>query len=100
MLKAETIDFQLPFQLSVRDEYDCMFEHCESFLVVDREDSAFANGYIQMLNDCSNDYDIISSYQHTIAEDGNIEPFDEAIPHRLNRLEEFISDLNELLNEL
>jgi len=100
LLKAETIDFQVPFQLSVRDGYDCMFEHCESFLVVDRTDSAFSNGYIQMLNDCSNDYDIISTYQHTIAEDGNIEPFDEGIPYRLNRLEEFISDLNELLNEL
>ncbi len=100
LLKAETIDFQVPFQLSVRDGYDCMFEHWESFLVVDRTDSAFANGYIQMLNDCSNDYDIISAYQHTIAEDGNIEPFDEGILHRLNRLEEFISNLNELLNEL
>lgn len=98
--KAETIDFQLPFQLSVRDGYDCMFEHWESFLVVDSTDSAFANGYIQMLNDCSNDYDIISAYQHTAAEMGNIAPFDEGIPYRLNRLEEFIDGLNELLNEL
>lgn len=98
--QAETIDFHVPFQLSVKNVYDCMFEHSESFLVVDRDDSAFANGYIQMMNDCSNDYDIISAYQYTIAEKGSIEPFDEGIPHRLNRLEEFISDLNELLNEL
>jgi len=100
LAKAETIDFQVPFQLRVRDGIDCMFEHWESFLVVDRTDSAFANGYIQMLNDCSNDYDIISAYQHTIAEKGNIEPFDEGVPQRLNRLEDFVSDLNELLNEL
>lgn len=100
LLKAETIDFQVPFLLSVKDGYDCMFEHWESFLVVDREDSAFANGYIQMLNDCSNDYDIISAYQHTVAENGNIEPFDDGLPHRLNQLEEFINDLSELLNKL
>lgn len=100
LLKAETIDFHVPFRLCCKDGYDCMFEHYESFLVVDRADSAFANGYIQMLNDCSNDYDIISAYQHTVAEKGNIESFDEGIPHRLNRLEEFVSDLNELLNEL
>ncbi len=100
LLKAETIDFQVPFLLSLKDGYDCMFEHWESFLVVDSEDSAFANGYIQMLNDCSNDYDIISAYQHTIAEIGNIEAFDDGIPHRLNQLEEFINDLSELLNKL
>ncbi|HDZ15400.1 hypothetical protein LCGC14_1708940 [marine sediment metagenome] len=100
LLKAETIDFQVPFQLSLKDGYNCMFEHYESFLVVDRTDSAFANGYIQMLNDCSNDYDIISAYQHIIVEKDNIESFDKGIPQRLNRLEEFIGDLNELLNEL
>jgi regulator of RNase E activity RraB len=100
LLKAETIDFQVPFLLTVKDGYDCMFEHWESFLTVDKEDSAFANGYIQMLNDCSNDYDIISAYQHTVAENGNIAPFDDSIPHRLNQLEEFINDLSELLNEL
>lgn len=100
LLKAETIDFKVPFLITVKDEYDCMFEHWESFLVVDRTDSAFSNGYIQMLNDCSNDYDIISAYQYTTAEKDNIEPFDEGIPHRLKRLEDFISDLNELLNEL
>jgi len=100
LLRAETIDFEVPFRLSSKDGYNCMFEHCESFLVVDRTDSAFVNGYIQMLNDCSNDYDIKSAYQHTVAEQGNIELFDEGIPHRLNRLEEFVSDLNELLTEL
>ncbi|QLG46603.1 hypothetical protein [Costertonia aggregata] len=100
LLKTGTIDFQVPFLLTVKDGYDCMFEHWESFLTVDREDSAFANGYIQMLNDCSNDYDIISAYQHTVAENGNIEPFDDGIPYRLNQLEEFINDLSELLNEL
>ena len=98
--KAENIDFQVPFELSIKDGYECMFEHWESFLLVDRTDSAFSNGYIQMLNDCSNDHDIISAYQHTIAEEGNMQPFDEGIPQRLNRLEDFISDLNELLNEL
>ncbi len=100
LLKAETIDFQVPFQLNIKDGHECMFEHWESFLVVDSTDSAFSNGYIQMLNNCSNDYDIISAYQHTIAEKDNIEPFDEEILYRLNRLEEFIIDLNELLNEL
>lgn len=100
LLKAEIIDFQVPFQLSIKDGHECFFEHWESFLVVDCDDSAFANGYIQMLNDCSNDYDIISAYQHTVAEIGKIEPFDEGIPHRLNRLEDFINDLNQLLNEL
>lgn len=100
LLKAETIDFQVPFLLSIKDGYECMFEHWESFLTVDREDSAFANGYIQMLNDCSNDFDIISAYQHTVAENGNIASFDDSIPHRLNQLEEFINDLSELLNEL
>ncbi len=100
LLKAETIDFQVPFLLSVKDGYDCMFEHSELFQVVDSTDSVFANGYIQMLNDCANDDDLVSAYQHTIAEKGNIRPFYDGIPRRLHRLEAFITDLSELLNKL
>ena len=77
-----------------------MFEHWESFLVVDDEDSEFARSFIEMLNECSNEYDIISAYQYAMVEQGNIEPFEEGAAYKLNRLEEFLSDLTELLRQL
>lgn len=77
-----------------------MFEHWESFLIVDDEDSDFTRSYIEMLNECSNEYDIISAFEIAIVEKGNIQPFEEGISYKLNRLEEFLSKLNELLRLL
>ncbi|SNZ01440.1 hypothetical protein [Flagellimonas pacifica] len=100
LLKANTIDFQKPFCLSVRDAHQSMFEHWESFLIVDDPDSEFTRAYIEMLNECSNEYDITSAFQHTVVEQGNIQPFREGVSYQLNRLEEFLSELNELLRQL
>jgi hypothetical protein len=53
-----------------------------------------------MLNECSNEYDIISAYELTTVEKGNLQPFEEGSTYKLNRLEEFLTDLNELLRLL
>lgn len=100
LLKADEIDFQTPFRIGSRDWYESMFEHWETFLIVDDEDSAFTRSYIEMLNECSNEYDIISAYQHATVEKGKVEPFEEGLAHKINCLEEFLSDLNELLRLL
>tara|TARA_R110001583_G_scaffold9203_4_gene43654 strand:+ start:25465 stop:26508 length:1044 start_codon:yes stop_codon:yes gene_type:complete len=100
LLKADAIDFQVPFRIGTRDAYESMFEHWESFLIVDDSDSEFTRSYIEMLNECSNEHDIISAYAFTTIEKGNIQPFDEGLSYNLNRLEEFLTDLNELLRQL
>ncbi len=100
MCRADTIDFRIPFRLSIKDQYESMFDHWESFLIVDEADSEFTSSYIEMLNECSNEHDIVSAYEQTIAEKGNIEPFNNATSYQLNRLEEFLSELNELLRLL
>ena len=98
--KADTIDFRVPFRIGTRDAYESMFEHWESFLIVDDADSEFTRSYIEMLNECSNEYDIISAYELTTVEKGNLQPFEEGSTYKLNRLEEFLTDLNELLRLL
>lgn len=98
--RADTIDFHIPFRLSIKDQYESMFDHWESFLIVDEVDSEFTSSYIEMLNECSNEHDIVSAFEHTIAEKGNIESFDKATSYQLNRLEEFLSELNEFLRLL
>lgn len=100
LLKAETIDFQVPFRIGSRDSYDSMFEHWESFLIVDNEDSEFTRSYIEMLNECSNEYDIISAYENAVVEKNNIKPFEGGTTYKLNRLQDFLSKLNELIRQL
>lgn len=100
LLGANEIDFQIPLRISSKDGYNSVFEHWESFLIVDDEDSDFTRSYIEMLNECSNEYDIISAFENTIVEKGNIQPFEQGISYNLNRLEEFLSKLNELLRLL
>lgn len=100
LLKADSIDFQVPFRIGTRDAYESMFEHWESFLVVDDADSEFTRSYIEMLNECSNEYDIISAYAFSTIEEGSIQPFEEGLSYSLNRLEEFLTDFNELLRQL
>ena len=90
----------MPFRIGTRDAYESMFEHWESFLIVDDADSEFTRSYIEMLNECSNEYDIISAYELTTVEKGNLQPFEEGSTYKLNRLEEFLTDLNELLRLL
>jgi len=97
LLETEDIDFQIPFHIGTKDAYESMFEHWESFLLVDDTNSEFTNAYIRMLNECSNEYDIISAYECTTVEKGNIKPFDDGVRYKLNQLEEFLSGLNDLL---
>ena len=97
---ADKIDFQLPFRIGNRDPYDSMFEHWETFLVVDDDESDFTRYYIEMLNESSNEFDIISAYQYTTIEKEKIEPFEEGMAYQINQLEDFIIELNELLRQL
>lgn len=100
LLKADAIDFRVPFRIGSRDSYDSMFEHWESFLIVDDEDSEFTRSYIEMLNECSNEYDIISAYENAVVEKGNIQPFENGTTYKLDRLQDFLSKLNELIRQL
>ena len=100
LLQADTIDFQTPFRICTRDAHESTFEHWESFLIVDDANSDFTRSYIEMLNECSNEYDIVSAFEHTTVDKGDCKPFEEGLVHKLNRLEEFLSDLNELLRLL
>ncbi|RKN83553.1 hypothetical protein [Ulvibacterium marinum] len=100
LLRVDTIDFNVPLRLSIREQHESLFNHSESFLIVDDEDSEFTGSYIEMLNECSNEYDIISAYEHTIADKENMEPFNKDTRYQLNRLEEFLSELNQLLRQL
>ena len=99
LLSSIKIDFSSPFKIAVRDNYECEMEHYQTFLLVDDEDSDFTSTYIDMLNQSSNDYDILSAYSYAFIEEGKIENFDENIIKELKKIEDFIFNLNELLQK-
>jgi len=100
LLTSINIDFNSPFKITVHDDYECDMEHYQTFLIVDDSDSDFTSTYIDMLNQSSSEYDILSAYIYAFVEDGKVENFDENIVHELTKVEDFIYNLNELLQKL
>jgi len=98
--RASEVDFQAPNRLCIAETEDCCFEHGECYLLVDDEESNFTQNYIQMLNEYGNDNDITSAYQFTIAEQGYIEPLEKDIYQKLNELDGFLCDFNDILRKL
>ena len=100
LLASEEVDFNSPWRVSVRDEYDCLVYHNQTFLIVDCDESDFTRAYIDMFNENSYEYDIMSAYSCAIVKEGNVGQFEENIGDELLKLENFICDLNDLIRQL
>jgi len=100
LLKSYTIDFNAPFKISLLDEDECGISAYQTFLITDEEESDFTHNYIQILNDYSNDYDMVSVYSNCIVSDNFIDDLDVNINQSLKEVEDFILDFNNLLKNI
>tara|TARA_R110002111_G_scaffold184998_12_gene250847 strand:+ start:1209 stop:2285 length:1077 start_codon:yes stop_codon:yes gene_type:complete len=100
LLTAEKVDFNTPFRVTVSDDSECDMEHYQTFLIADYDESDFISTYIDMLNANANEYDMLSAYTYAIVEDGNVEKFEENITQELIKVEDFICNLNNLLDKI
>ena len=53
-----------------------------------------------MLNDCSNEYDLLSTYSHATVSNNGMETFEEGLEEKLKEVENFICELNELIERI
>ncbi|WP_375587232.1 hypothetical protein [Flagellimonas aurea] len=100
LLASEKLDFQVVQRISVRDGYESMVDFYHTFLITDDDESEFTRSYINMLNDCSNEYDLISTYAHATVSNDGMEAFEEGLEEKLKEVENFICELNELIERI
>jgi hypothetical protein len=53
-----------------------------------------------MLNDCSNEYDLLSTYAHATVRNEGTGNFEEGLEEKLKQVENFICELNELIERI
>ncbi|MEW2922997.1 hypothetical protein AB1A65_16110 [Muricauda sp. ANG21] len=100
LLASEKLDFQVVQRVSVRDGYESMFDFYHTFLITDDDESEFTRSYINMLNDCSNEYDLLSTYAHATVSNNGMEVFEEGLEEKLKEVENFICEFNELIEQI
>ncbi|MER3374027.1 MAG: hypothetical protein RIM83_05260 [Allomuricauda sp.] len=100
LLASQKVDFQAVQRISVRDGYESMVDFYHTFLITDDDESEFTQSYINMLNDHSNEYDLISAYTHTTVGDDGTGDFEEGLENKLKEVENFICELNELIERI
>jgi hypothetical protein len=100
LLASEKLDFQVVQRISVRDGYESMVDFYHTFLITDDGESEFTRSYINMLNDCSNEYDLLSTYAHATVRNEGTGNFEEGLEEKLKQVENFICELNELIERI
>lgn len=100
LLISERLDFQAVQRISVRDGYESMVDFYHTFLITDDGGSEFTRSYINMLNDHSNEYDLLSAYTHATVSKNGISDFEEGLENKLREVEDFICELNELIERI
>jgi len=100
LLKSEKIDFNSINKVTIYENRECDTDHIDSFLVADYNESDFVRQYIDILNQVSADTDILSAFSFARVDSNKVERFDENLAQKISDLEDFVCDLNELLNKL
>ena len=100
LLKSVSIDFSCINKVTIYDDRECDFDHRDTFLVSDHNNSDFVSQYIDMMNQLSADNDVLSTFSFACIDSNVVERFDENLLQKISELEDFVCELNDLLNKL
>ena len=99
LMSSLDINFHSPYQLTTySDEID--FAPSDTFFIGDHEDSPFLSQYIEMMNQMSNEYDIVNEYAFGFIDMDQTLMFNERVEQEVTEVEDFICEFNELLKKI
>lgn len=99
LLTANTINFNVPFQVANKYDADFSLDFSSLYLVTDYEDSAYTDAYLENINCYAQEMSTTAPYILAIANKQDFTPFDFKKTKQISQLNEFVKNFNKILSE-